>query len=555
MSLKFRNIHAFPSLQRGVSTLVITMLMLVIISLVVLFSTGVGFFEQRTASNEIRARIAEQAAEVGINMGGEYIKANRNLIIAKTTGGWLSGASGAAGWVTCAGTSATLGSRPHPCMSEPDATRRAQLWFYTTNGTGATLATTYMPYGSVGNVGGNAAFPSEVNLQAVLCRVDTTLTTPACVKNPAAGNRISVTFISTATLTDENTTAVIKESWASFSTSTFSSAVPLVASGIVKGLGNSQIVASPNAGGYGVAASMWSPNNIGFGTKNTNACTDGSDNGAGGLGSSSSCQMEDYLFGTAIEASNVKTGCAANGASCGCPNIDGRYLSGHSGADKAEGIDVLDVDTNFGPLPDVDMYPGTSCTGVQMDSPTDDLDDSLFEWIFNVDVVPEGVATTKNTASVLQTCSPNADCAVNALLEDLSATSITCAALNALGSTATGLYYVSDAGGCNLTGSGSPSSIGSPTQSVVIVVEQTADVKTNIYGLLFVRSKNNTADVQISGNNKIFGAMAIEGDINVTGTIDIVYDDISISTDPNTFPKNAKFARVPGSWLDATEGF
>jgi hypothetical protein len=550
MSINIRNTHTFPNLQRGVSTLVITMLLLVIISLVVLFSTGVGFFEQRTATNENRARIAEQAAEVGINLAGEYIKGNRDFIIAKTAGGWLAGASGVAGWKTCAGTAATLGSMPHPCRSESDATRRAQLWYYTTDGSGATLSTTYVPYGAVGNVGGAAAFPSVVNVQAVLCRVDTTLTTPACVQNPAAGNRIAVTFISTATLTNENTTAVIKESWASFSTSTFSSAVPLVASGIVKGLGNSQIVASPNAGGYGVAASMWSPNNIGFGTKNTNACTDGSDNGAGGLGSSSTCQVEDYLFGTSIEPTNIKTGCAANGAPCGCPNIDGRYLSGHVAGDKAEGIDILDVDANNGPLPDIDFYPGTSCTGIQLDSPTDDLDDSLFEWIFNVDVVPEGVATTKGTNSVLQTCSPNADCAVNALLEDLSATSISCAALNALGASASGLYYVSDVGGCTIA-----NQIGSPTQSVVVVVEQNVDLKANFFGLLFVRSKNNTADVQISGNNKLFGAMAIEGDIKVTGTIDIVYDDISISTDPNIFPKNAKFARVPGSWLDATEGF
>ena len=224
--------------QRGVSTLVITLLLLVIMSLVVLFSTSVGFFEQRTATNENRARIAEQAAETGINMAGEYIKAKRDFVIAKTTGGWLAGASAVAGWKTCASTAPTLDGRPHPCMSEQNSTRRPQLWFYTTDGVGATIATTsLLPGNSVGNVGG-AVFPSTVNVQAVLCRVNTTLATPTCELNPSAGNRIAITFISTATLTDENTTAVIKETWASFSTSSFSSAVPLVASGIVKGLGN-----------------------------------------------------------------------------------------------------------------------------------------------------------------------------------------------------------------------------------------------------------------------------------------------------------------------------
>jgi Tfp pilus assembly protein PilX len=570
MSKFTRQMQAARHSQRGVSTLVITILLLVIITLVVLFSTSVGFIEQRTALNENRARIAEQAAETGINRAGEYIKANRELIISKGANGWLDTVAGGAGWVSCnaPGVTATLGSAPHPCMSESDATRRAQLWFYTTDGTGATAATTYLPYGAINTVG-TAGFASTVNVQAVLCRVDTTLTTPACVQAPAGGNRIAVTFISTATLTDENTTSVIKETWASFSTSAFSSAVPLVASGIIKGLGNSQIVASPNAGGYGVAASMWSPNNIGFGTKNANACTDGSTPGAGGLGSSSTCHVEDYLFGTTVEPNAIKTGCAAKGAPCKCPSEDGRYLSGHVGIDKAEGIDILDVDkipldpdysAGFGPLPDITFYPGSDCKGNQMDGPSDALDDSLFEWTFGVDVVTEGTATTKNTTSVRQTCSsadptglagnPGQDCAVYALTNDLGATSITCAALNTLGSAATGLYYVTDSTGCSFT-----SEIGSATQSVVVVVEQSVDIKDNFFGLLFVRSKNNTADVRFNGNSKLFGAMVIEGDIDLTGTIDIVYEDVSVSSDPFTFPKSAKFARVPGSWLDATTGF
>jgi hypothetical protein len=563
-----------PSLsrrQRGVSTLVITLLLLVIISLVVLFSTSVGFFEQRTATNENRARIAEQAAETGINMAGEYIKANRDFVIAKTTGGWLAGTAGVAGWKSCSGISntATLGGQPHPCRSESDsdsagtdlARRRANLWFYTTDGVGATLATTRIPYGAISNVGGAAAFPSAVSVQAVLCRIDTTLATPACQKLPIAGNRIAITFISTATLTDENTTAVIKETWASFSSSSFSSAVPLVASGIVKGLGNANIVASPNAGGYGVAASMWSPNNIGFGTKNTNACADGSSNGGGGIGSGTSCQIEDYIFNTPVipSSAGVKQGCGPDKEKCDCSDVEGRYLSGHSGQDKDEGIDVLDIDNNNGPLPDTTFFPGTSCSKAgglagdgQRDDPNDGLDDSLFEWVFGVDVVTEGVGTTKDITSVNQNCTPNADCAVNALLENLSALPKSCVELNALGQSASGLYYVSDVAGCTFS-----SQIGKPTQSVVVVVENEADVNNLFYGLLFVRSKINKANIKITGGpgKKIFGALVVEGDIDIAGAFDVVYDDVSVSTDPFTFPKNAKFARVPGSWLDATEGF
>jgi len=205
--------------QRGVSTLAITMLLLIIISLVVLFSTSVGFFEQRTATNENRARIAEQAAEAGINLAGEALKANRDKVISNITGGWLDSTANNAGWKTCAGVSdtATIDGRPHPCRSEADSTRRAQLWFYTTDGAGAsTAATRFIPSTSIGNVGGAAAFPSVVDVQAVLCRIDSSLATPACASSPAKGNRIAVTFIATATLTNENTTAVIKETWASY---------------------------------------------------------------------------------------------------------------------------------------------------------------------------------------------------------------------------------------------------------------------------------------------------------------------------------------------------
>lgn len=553
--------------QRGVSTLAITMLLLIILSLVVLFSTSVGFLEQRTATNENRARIAEQSAEAAINLAGEVLKASGDKIISKAAGGWLDSATNNPGWKRCSDVanvgSAEIGGRPHPCRVEANVARRNELWFYTTDGSGSTIETTrFIGSNSVGNVGGSASFPSVVDVQAVLCRIDSSLSVPACAHTPAAGNRIAVTFIATATLTDENTTAVVKETWASFSTSAFSSAVPLVASGIVKGLGNAQIVASPNAGGYGVPASMWSPNNIGFGTKNANSCSDGSTSGSGGFGSSTTCHIEDYLFGTSIEPSNIKIGCTASGNQCGCPNDEGRYLSGHAGSEKDEGVDILDVDKipgdpdyseGYGALPDITFYPGTDCKGNQMDSPVDGLDDSLFEWTFGVDVVNEGTPTNKTaTPSVRQNCGPaaNQDCAVYALINDLNATSISCLALNNLNTAAFGLYYVTDAGGCTFT-----KQIGSPTQSVVVVVENSADINENFFGLLFVRSKTNKANVSISGNNKLFGSMVVEGDINVTGNIHIIYEDVSVSSDPFTFPKSSTFARVPGSWLDATEGF
>src|SRR5512141_2255991 len=81
-----------PASQRGMATIFITLVVLLIITLMVLFSVNVGFFEQKTATNENRARIAEQAAEYASNLAGEYLKANRNKLISNLTseGGWLA---------------------------------------------------------------------------------------------------------------------------------------------------------------------------------------------------------------------------------------------------------------------------------------------------------------------------------------------------------------------------------------------------------------------------------------------------------------------------------
>lgn len=542
MNLRKSNTPVFRSRQQGVSTLVITLLLLVIISLVVLFSTSVGFLEQRTAANENRARIAEQAAETAINMGGEYIKANRALIISNVGDGWLSSTATGGRWATCAGVAATLGGRAHPCYSEADATRRAQLWFYTTDGTGASLATSFLPYGSVGNVGGAAGFPSVVNLQAVLCRVDTSLSTPVCIKNPVKGNRIAVTFISQSTLTNENSQAVIKETWASYADGNPTSSVPIVASGQVKGLGNAQIVTSPNAGGYGVPASIWSPNDVGIDGNSGGACPS-----AGGVGSVSSCQLGEYLKNTPV--SELKTTCVTTNNACGCPAItssESNFLSGHSNSTKREGIDVLDIDNNKGTLPDILFFPGVNCAGTNFSDLGDDTDDSLFEWIFNAaDVVDEGSKVTNTNCGSAGT----QNCAAFHLIDTLGAEVIDCAALNALGASASGLYYIQ--GTCDM-----PNQVGSPSAPAIVVLEGEAKFNnTDFFGLLFVRSDDQTAEFKGVGNSHIIGSLVVEGDIDMAGTIDIVYDDTGVSTDPNTFPSNAKFARVPGSWLDATEGF
>src|SRR6478672_10587822 len=141
----------------------------------VLFSTSVGFFEQKTATNEDRARISQQSAEYALNLAGEYLKANRDKILSDVTseGGWMA-PSASAHWAKCA--DVTSMPATHPCMSEPDSTRRAQLYFWTADGT--TGGTQTLPYTSVipnggleNGVGGASAFTATANVRALLCRL------------------------------------------------------------------------------------------------------------------------------------------------------------------------------------------------------------------------------------------------------------------------------------------------------------------------------------------------------------------------------------------------
>ena len=126
---------------------------------------------------------------------------------------------------------------------------------------------------------------------------------------------------------------------------------------------------------------------------------------------------------------------------------------------------------------------------------------------------------------------------------------ISCATLNTLGASASGLYYIK--GTCDL-----PQKVGSPNNPAIVVLEGEAKVNnTDFFGMLFVRSNTNTAEFKGIGKSKIIGSLVVEGNIDIAGTIDIIYDNTAINSDPNTLPANAQFARVPGSWLDATEGF
>jgi hypothetical protein len=105
---------------------------------------------------------------------------------------------------------------------------------------------------------------------------------------------------------------------------------------------------------------------------------------------------------------------------------------------------------------------------------------------------------------------------------------------------------------------------------VILVLNQTGSGGTPIqlsmngglfYGLIFVHNdvpKTDPSDDELvsgAGNTKIFGALVVEGNIDIQGNITIVYDDTSVSSDTHKLPTSARFGRVAGSWLDSGTAF
>jgi type II secretory pathway pseudopilin PulG len=519
--------------QRGAATLFVTLVILVILTIIVLASSNLALFEQKTATNENRGRLAEQAAEHVLAQAGEYLKANVvNIASNEDDDGWLTSGGSNQHWQSCAGITNTA----HPCFAEPVATTRSQLYYYTATGdavTDPTSADLNGPYDELIAVNPDIGnFGVTTRVRALLCRLDTTAgSTPSCQENPTTGNRIAITLIAEATVDGENAASQVKETWGTYSNFSATSAVPLVAAGLVEGLGNAQIVAAPNAGGYGLAGSIWSPQDV-----------DVDDSGSG-VGSVQTCHLGDYLGN--VPVSELMTTCAGTGnTGCGCDvdNDSSDYLSGHVGSVKEEGIDILDIDgqPDDQPLPDIQFFPGKKADGTCLDDASVEDDDNLFEWIFSEDV---------NGAS---TCATDADPdKVVEVLTDLGAETIDdCSSLD---SESSGLYYVT--GNCDFG-----DDVGSADNQVVVVVNDALKVNgnTNFFGMIFVRDSSgagDSAEITGNGNFRVFGSVVVEGDVNITGGIEIIYVDTSAGTPGGQLPASTRFARLPGSWLDSSSGF
>lgn len=90
-----------PDNQRGAATLVTALILLLAITLVTFSAARVGVTEQRTSTNDMRAKTAQDVANAGVEYGIAYLDKNHGLINVEGSNGWGAGGSSGAPWQPC----------------------------------------------------------------------------------------------------------------------------------------------------------------------------------------------------------------------------------------------------------------------------------------------------------------------------------------------------------------------------------------------------------------------------------------------------------------------
>jgi hypothetical protein len=496
--------HSPRSRQRGLSTLLIAILLLAIVTIITIFAARFGVFEQRMSANDYRYKMAFQASEAGLNQSMEYIRMSTAAMLSTAGEGWL--AAGDPRWQPCTD-DLPDGMALDPCLAEPDETRRNEMYRYVGNADseqdGILPVADLMPELGL-TVDGEAAddvaeFAAGYTSYATLCRIDISVEdSPRCALNPVTEDTFYVTIVSEGTLPNENATAVVKQSFGTFRTIGSAPDAPLIAAGAVVGLGNAEIVPNPNPGNTNNPLSVWSKEGVDI------------DDGSGGVGSFASCHLEEWLS-TGTPESYTDGVCS----DCTCSKLEFGYgmISGHNGGDKYEGEDILDVDGH-----------ASEATPQMRDSKYFPPD--LFQYVFAV----PSVDTTQDDEFLEETATVVTSC-------------------DSASFPTGGLYWYKGPGDCELE------SAGSIDDPVVLVsdVKVAATGKPTFFGIIYVRSCAGAgAELLKMNGGQVYGSVMLEGSGKMGGSPSLIYNKAVLQALRNS-PNFLRYGPVPGSWSDTLQ--
>lgn len=454
--------------QAGGLTIFAAVVLLALMTLMVVYATRTSQSEQRISANDLRQKLAFQAAEVGTEQALEYLLANNLRILSADAQAQPNGSGGFRNgwfdpldprWAPCPPTPAA----DHPCGGAIAAGGGANSYFFDNPATSTAGAYDSLPVD-------NALLPvdSAVRVSAVLCAVMLENPTGGCLAAPAPGDNTSqwvyvLTLLSygysdctdTTNVTTCSGRATIAKPLSNFNLADGSPAAPLTTKTTFPPSGTAEIVPNPNGGGVGVPVSVWANDNP--------ACSTGV--AAVADGSWATCEYHEWyqrdLIPDAMACDQPACNCAANEA-----------ISYTAGTTDFFGIDLLE-DQNF---------------------PCD-----LFQFFFGVPRTDYQLV--KANARVV------ADC-------------------DGLDQNSFGVYWVSgpecrfDAG----------SVVGSPERPVMIISAASTTTFTGngtFYGVLFFTDVEDPgAEWNAAGTNTVYGAMIVDAALDsFVGTFRIIYNE------------------------------
>lgn len=561
--------------ERG-NALFVAIILLLLASVVTLFTLRVGVFEQRTSGNDQRAKLIAQVAEAGIAQGAEFFRLRPGALAADS-----------GNWVACQADDVSF-----PCGSIPDmnvtdgaggTVKRRGTMYYWSNGTtpgdinndGTSndhfdrrmlpLAEV-IPAGGIIDAVGNFDRVSY-GVGVVLCRVAVPKSpgqATRCTLDPAEQSSTLVyNFVSVASLPGEGTRTTVSQMLGQYLIfNPDSNKPPIVASGSVDLVGTLQLVTNPNAGGNGVPVSIWTRKDV----KKT--------------GTPNTCYYDEFIRygGGAAEWVGGDTKVMVCDT-CSCAG-DKSLSYDASGNLQDEGIDILDIDGNTPATPQGKQ--------VNYDVKPEEFPCDMFEFVFGVRArqdldspkdhfcesrVPKVSYTSSSGVTALLNVDeaflynnadyivPRADgVSVNGhvapwtSLASMAQKTLPAPYPNA-GSSGAGLSgIVWCQQGCDIK-----NDLGTPDRPVLLVVDGPLHMTGGrVFGLILLRSleegplnplTGGSADLQINGNVNVYGSIVIQGQVQkANGNAAVVYIEEIFRNLANSIPP--KDSNLPGAWTD-----
>ncbi len=458
MHIKSRSL---PASQKGILTVFIGIIILLMLTLMMVLAIRSGVAEQRISANEARQKLALHAAEAGIQHAKEFFIANSALVASDRidklpdgTDGWL--ATGAERWLPCSEADLSAGHGSHPCYAESNLDRRANSYYYSYNGVDEIGLNT------------NAVLPGnteEVTVQALLCKlVISSFTTPpvqGCSKDPLLADEYHymVTILSRGRADCDGSVcraeSLVAEPLANYGVLSGGNGagVPLTTRTSWPPSGNAEIVPNPNGGGVGVPVSVW---------LNANPSCDGSAIVDPSSGAWATCELHEWY-----ETDQVPENLECPG-SCSCSKSES--ISYTHGTDDTIGID-MDFDPEF---------------------PCD-----LFTFYFGIPKTH--YESIKSQAQIIDDCST-------------------------LGPNSYGTYWATG-DECHIGANTVIGSQHAPVMLISAASLTRFNGGTKMFGTFYLTDvEDPDATVVSNGNNTIYGAAIIDGTIGAyTGTFQLIY--------------------------------